>query len=104
MIKLTFKKNSRGFYDFKVVQDEVLLYTKEYSVTKSYSDMGLTQAEGFLAFTKFLQDQADLELEHNPDFKWNSFTEFKRWAGAKMQHKFFEHLYDYIEAPKEKED
>jgi len=75
-IKITYTQNSRGKYDFVAKQNGVIIYEKTYSPIKSKNQhyMGI-------ALVKTLQKVADEELSVNPDFMWNTFDEFKSWAG-----------------------
>lgn len=98
-IEITFKKNSTGKYDYTVIQNGKVFFKKEYSA-KSKDETGLTQAEVFSAFSRYLQDLVDEELAKNPDFHWDSFSDFKAFEGAKTQHMFWEHEADYIDYPK----
>lgn len=96
MITISFKKNSKGTYDFSVIQNSEILYRKEYTCASQPDETGITQVQVFSGYTKYLQDLVDKEIEKNPDFKWNSFAEFKKFAGAKTQHKFWENESKYI--------
>lgn len=98
-IKITFTKNNKGRYDFEVVQNNISLFKKEYQASEK-DETGLTQAQVFAGFSNFLQDEVNKELEDNPSFKWNTSSEFKKFAGAKTQHKFWECSEDYIDYPK----
>lgn len=97
MIKLSFKKNSQNKYDLKVVQNEKLFFKRTYDSGKKIDDtVWKTQADGFSAFVRFLQDKVNKELEKNPNFHWATLSEFKRFAGARAQHEFFEHEQEYV--------
>ncbi|QBJ03461.1 hypothetical protein HWC08_gp180 [Lactobacillus phage 521B] len=96
MITISFKKNSKGTYDFSVIQNSKILYRKEYTCASQPDETGITQVQVFSGYTKYLQDLVDKEIEKNPDFKWNSFADFKKFAGAKTQHKFWENESKYI--------
>jgi len=96
MINISFKKNSKGTYDFSVIQNSKILYRKEYTCASQPDETGITQAQVFSGYTKYLQDLVDKEIEKNPDFKWNSFADFKKFAGSKTQHKFWENESKYI--------
>jgi len=99
MTELTFNENNKGTYDFKVVQDGRLFFKKEYQASEN-SETGLTQAQVFSGFTNYLQDLVNEKLSKNPEFKWNSFDEFKKFAGAKTQHMFWAVKDKYIDYPK----
>lgn len=98
-IELTFNENNKGTYDFKVVQNGRLFFKKEYQATEK-SETGLTQAQVFSGYTNYLQDLVNEKLAKNPDFKWKSFDEFKKFAGAKTQHMFWAIKDKYIDYPK----
>jgi len=98
-INVTFKKNNKGTYDFEVSQNGLILFKKEYQASEK-NEAGLTQAQVFSGFTNFLQDLANENLSKNPDFKWNTFDEFKKFAGAKTQHMFWAVKDKYINYPK----
>ena len=100
MIKIKFDKNSKGTYDFAVIQEDRLLFKKECHVTVIDEDTGVTQADTFKGYCKYLQELVDAELAKNPKFKWNSFSDFKKFAGAKMQHKFMDVESKYVHHPK----
>lgn len=97
-IKINFSKNSTGNYDFTVVQNGKMFFKKEYSAVDR-DETGLSQAQVFAGFAHFLQDIVNKELEKNPDFYWKSFVDFKRFEGAKLQHRFWECEADYIDLP-----
>ena len=97
-IKISFVKNSTGNYDYMVVQNGKMLFKKEYTASVT-DETGLSQAQVFSGFANFLQDVVNKELEKNPDFHWNSFSDFKRFEGAKLQHRFWECEADYIDLP-----
>lgn len=75
-IKITYTQNAKGKYDFVAKQNGVIIYEKTYSPIKSKNQhlMGI-------ALVETLQEVADEEIKNNPEFKWNSFEEFKSWAG-----------------------
>jgi len=74
-IKLTYVENSKGKYDFKVVQDGDLIYEKTYSPVKSQNQHLMAKA-----LVETFQQVVDETLSQNPDFRWKSFEEFKSWA------------------------
>ena len=97
MIELSFKKNSQNKYDLKVVQNGKLFFKRTYDSGKKIDDpIWKTQADGFSAFVRFLQDKVDKEFEKNPNFHWKTISEFKLFAGARAQHEFFEHEQEYV--------
>lgn len=53
-------------------------------------------AQLFTAYCKFLQVEVDKKLAKNPDFRWKSFQDFKKFAGAKNQNLFFENELEYL--------
>lgn len=75
-IKITYIKNPKGKYDFECWQNKELIVSKEYSPIKSKNQDKLG-----IAFVDTLQQVANEELQRNPNFMWNSFEEFKAWAG-----------------------
>mgnify|MGYP004700620233 CR=1 FL=1 len=91
-IKLTYTQNTKGKYDFVAKQDGVILYEKTYSPIKSKNQhyMGI-------ALVETLQKAADEEIEHNHNFKWNSFEEFKLWAGnAELRNRAVLHYHEMM--------
>ena len=95
-INITWEKNTQGKFDFKVEQNNLVLFKKCYTASEKYETAWKDQATLFGAFTQFLQDQVDTELAVNSNFKWKSFSDFKKWAGAKMQHEFFNHESEHM--------
>jgi len=75
-IKITYRANSRGKYDFVASQNGSIIYEKTYSPVKSKNQHLMSQA-----LVETLQEVANDELKSNPAFKWESFEEFKTWAG-----------------------
>ncbi|MDD9138347.1 hypothetical protein H7198_01800 [Fructobacillus sp. CRL 2054] len=75
-IEITYKRNSKNKFDFTAKQNEKIIYGKTYSPKedKNQHIMGTI-------LVQTMQDWADRELSRNPEFKWNSFDEFKEWAG-----------------------
>jgi len=98
-INIEFKKNSKGTFDFEVNQNGLILFKKEYQAAEK-TESGLTQAQVFSGYVKYLQDLVNEELSNNPDFKWNSVYDFKKFAGAKTQHMFMAVEDKYISRPK----
>ena len=98
-IELTFNENNKGTYDFKVAQNGRLFFKKEY-VASETSETGLTQAQVFSGYTNYLQDLVNEKLAKDHNFKWNTFDEFKKFAGAKTQHMFWAVKDEYIDYPK----
>ena len=98
-INITFEENNRGTYDFKIVQDGLLLFKKEY-VASENDEAVVTQAQVFSGFTHYLQDLVNEKISKDPNFKWNSFDEFKKFAGAKTQNIFWTVRDKYIDYPK----
>lgn len=96
MIEINFKKNSKGKYDFSVVQNNKVLYKKEYAATEK-DETGHTQAQVFKAYCDFLQDQVNEILKKDPNFHWKSFKDFKAFAGTKNQNLFFENELKYLD-------
>lgn len=98
-IDINFKENNRGTYDFKVAQDGLLLFKKEYAASDN-NEAVVTQAQVFAGFTHYLQDLVNEKLSKDPNFKWNNFDEFKKFAGAKTQNMFWTVRDKYISYPK----
>lgn len=98
-INIEFKKNNKGTFDFEVNQNGLILFKKEYQATEK-TESGLTQAQVFSGYSKYLQDLVNESLAKNPDFKWDTFDDFKKFAGAKTQHMFWAVKDKYIEYPK----
>jgi len=98
-INISFEKNSKGTYDFEVNQNGLILFKKEYQASEK-SETGLTQAQVFSGFTNYLQDLVNEYLSKDSNFKWNTFDEFKKFAGAKTQHMFWAVKDKYIDYPK----
>lgn len=96
-IDISFVPNTVGKYDFSVAQGGVTLYKREYAAAERDETTGHTQAQVFTAYCKFLQDEVDKKMTNDPSFRWESFQDFKRFAGSKMQNKFFEHELEYIQ-------
>ena len=96
MIEISFKKNSKGKYDFSVVQNNKVLYKKEYTAAEK-DETGHTQAQVFQAYCHFLQDQVDEDIKKDPNFHWKSFKDFKSFAGTKNQNLFFENELKYLD-------
>ena len=99
MIELTFNENNKGTYDFKVVQNGRLFFKKEYQASEK-SETGLTQSQVFSGYSNYLQDLVNKTIAKNPDFKWDTFDDFKKFAGAKTQHMFWAVKDKYIGYPK----
>lgn len=98
-INIEFKKNSKGTFDFEVNQNGLILFKKEYQAAEK-TESGLTQAQVFSGYSKYLQDLVNESLAKNPDFKWDTFDDFKKFAGAKTQRMFWAVKDKYIEYPK----
>jgi len=103
-ISITFKNNNNNKYDFKVEQNGLALYKKEYMADKKYTDTDLVdnQASAFSAFVDYVQDRVNAELQSNPNFKFDSLEQFKKFMGAKLQKEFYlvqeEYFAKYMEA------
>ena len=67
-INITFKENNKGTYDFKVVQNGLLFFKKEYTVSEDNEGV-VTQAQVFSGFTHYLQT-----------FIWIFPYSFFRWS------------------------
>jgi len=98
-INIEFKKNSKGTFDFEVNQNGLILFKKEYQASEK-TESGLTQAQVFSGYSNYLQGLANESLAKNPDFKWDTFDDFKKFAGAKTQHMFWAVSDKYIDYPK----
>mgnify|MGYP000871438722 CR=1 FL=1 len=96
-IVISFVSNPSGKFDFSIVQDSMVFYKKEYMASGRDETTGHTQAQLFKAYCKFLQEKVNKELAKNPNFRWKSFQEFKKFAGAKSQNEFFENELDYFD-------
>ena len=75
-IKLTYTANSKGKYDFVASQNGSVIYERTYSPSKAKNQHLMSKA-----LVDTLQQVANEELEHNPNFMWDSFESFKAWAG-----------------------
>lgn len=75
-IKINYTPNSKGKYDFVVSQNDSVLYEKTYSPVKSKGQHFMA-----MAFTEILNEQVERELKQNVNFLWESFDDFKTWAG-----------------------
>lgn len=98
-INIEFKKNNKGTFDFEVNQNGLILFKKEYQASEK-TESGLTQAQVFSGYSNYLQDLVDKALASNPNFKWDTFDDFKKFAGAKTQHMFWAVKNKYIDYPK----
>jgi len=98
-INIEFKKNNKGTFDFEVNQNGLILFKKEYQAAEK-TESGLTQAQVFSGYSNYLQDLVNESLDKNPDFKWDTFDDFKKFAGAKTQHMFWAVKDKYIDYPK----
>jgi len=98
-INIEFKKNNKGTFDFEVNQNGLILFKKEYQAAEK-TESGLTQAQVFSGYSNYLQDLVNESLAKNPDFKWDTFDDFKKFAGAKTQHMFWAVKDKYINYPK----
>lgn len=73
-IKFSYVKNSKGKYTFKLTQDNIILFEKDYS-----PKLELNQHLLGLAIVEIFNEDVQKELQANPDFKWTSFDDAKRW-------------------------
>lgn len=91
MIKLTFKENNRGKFDFVIIQNNVLFYQREYSVNKEIIGDPFydNQKDLIKDFVDYLQRLINKKLEDNPNFHWKTLKEFKCFAGLQAQNSFF---------------
>jgi len=73
-IKFSYTKNTKGKYTFKLTQDNVVLFQKEYTpkIEQNQHLLGEAIVE---VFNKHVQH----ELDANPNFKWLSFDDAKKW-------------------------
>jgi hypothetical protein len=99
MIKLTFVKNQSGKYDLSLNQNGKNLFVQEYDASKKYTSGWKNQATLFTAYVKFVQRKINEELDKNPNFHFNGYKEFKKYAGSRMINDFFDHEAEYM--PKE---
>lgn len=76
-IKITYNKNTKNKYDWRVEQNGIEFFTKTYSpqINKLQHYMGH-------ALAKVAQDAINNEIENNPDFKWNTFADYKAWLSS----------------------
>lgn len=75
-IKITYTQNAKGKYDFIASQNGSVIYEKTYSPVRAKNQHLMSKA-----LVDTLQQIADEELKRNPNFMWESFEEFKSWAG-----------------------
>lgn len=73
-IKFYYIQNAKGKFVFKLVQDGIIMFEKDYSpkIDRGQDLLGI-------AFVETLNDNIQKELQKNPDFKWKSFDEAKAW-------------------------
>lgn len=90
MIKLTFKENSKGKFVFKIIQNNVLFYQKEYAANKKIvGDPFYDNQKDLLNdFVDYLQTIVNKQLEDNPDFHWKTLKEFKCFASLRTVNSF----------------
>lgn len=90
-ISVTFKKNKYNKYTFRAEQNGKVLYTKDYVAGRDYDDTDLVdnQAHSFSAYVDYIQDRIDAELKADPNFKFDGWEGFKKFAGGKMQKEFY---------------
>lgn len=90
-IKITYNKNTTGKYDFEVFQDGKSFYKKTYSpkIKEMQHFMGY-------AFVKTANIWIANELARDPEFKWNSFRDFKSWLqNPAMRLEAVEYYYEH---------
>lgn len=74
-IEITYKRNSANKFDFTVVQNNNVIFTKTYSPKEELNQHIMGEV-----LVDTMQKWADREISRNPEFKWHSFEEFKEWA------------------------
>jgi len=75
-IKISYMQNTKGKFDFIASQNGEILYEKTYSPIKSKNQHLMSKA-----LIDVFNIQVDKELAVNPNFMWESFEDFKAWAG-----------------------
>lgn len=75
-IKISYTQNSKGKFDFIASQNGEILYEKTYSPIKSKNQHLMSKA-----LIDVFNIQVEKELTVNPEFMWDSFEDFKMWAG-----------------------
>ena len=90
MIKLSFKENSKGKFVFKIIQNGVLFYQKEYDANrKIIGDPFYNNQKDLLNdFVDYLQEIVNKKFEDNPNFQWKTLKEFKCFAGLRTVNAF----------------
>lgn len=92
-IDITYTKNNKGKFDFMVKQNDVILYTKTYSPRTAE----MQHYMGY-ALIHTANEEAQKELQRNPDFKWTGFEEFKAWFGSpSLRDKAAEYFHEHEE-------
>lgn len=76
-IEITYKRNSKNKFDFTAKQNGKIIFGKTYSPKEDKNQHIMGEV-----LVQTMQEWADKELARNPEFKWNSFDEFKEWAGS----------------------
>lgn len=100
MIKLTFKENKTGKFVFKIIQNNVLFFQKEYDANKKIVGDPFydNQKDAIKDFVDYLQKLVNQKLKDNPNFQWKTLEGFKHFAGARTINTFL------AEKEKEKEE
>lgn len=100
MIKLTFEENGKGKFVFKIIQNNVLFFQKEYNANKKIvGDPFYDNQKDLLKdFVVYLQKLANKKLENDPNFQWKTLESFKRFAGAQTQCAFLAEKEKEVEA------
>ena len=75
-IKISYTQNTKGKFDFVASQNGEILYEKTYSPIKSKNQHLMSKA-----LVNVFNIQVEKELAVNPNFIWESFEDFKAWAG-----------------------
>lgn len=99
MINLSFKENSKGKFVLKVVQNNVVFYQREYDANRKIVGDPFydNQKDAMKDYVNYLQKLVDKKFEANPNFRWKTLEEFKRFAGSRTTNSFL------AEKEKEKE-
>lgn len=99
MIKLNLKKNNKGKFVFTIIQNNVLFYQREYALNRKIIGDPFYDNQKDLTndFVDYLQKLVNKKIEDNPNFRWKTLEEFKRFAGLQTVNAFL------AEKAKEKE-
>lgn len=73
-IKFSYVKNSKGKYTFKLIQDGIIMFEKDYAPKLDQNQHILSSS-----LVEILNEDVQKELDKNPNFKWTAFEDAKRW-------------------------